>query len=279
VRIRATKPEFWRSETIASLPWDVRLVLKGVESYVDDNGVGKDNVALICADVFPHDLANDSGTFARVSGALQKLTEANILTRYTYNGERLIYVRKWKSIQRVDKPNDGRFPRPDGTLEYREEVDESVTCNDGVTRESFRSAPEVVANVPEVLAPGTEEQGNRGTEEKELCATELRAPIPARFEEFWETYPRHRDKRKAEKAFVNAVKRADADTIIAGANRYALDPNRVEQFTKYAEGWLNGDGWLDEPLPPRNGSHATSAVDDKVNGWLDLASGNGRELE
>jgi hypothetical protein len=45
------------------------------------------------------------------------------------------------------------------------------------------------------------------------------------------------------------LKRADADTIIAGADRYAQDPNRQEQYTKYAEGWLNGDGWLDEPLP------------------------------
>lgn len=281
MRIRSTKPEFWRSETIASLEWDVRLVLKGVESYVDDNGVGKDNVALICADVFPHDLANDSGTFARVSGALQKLAEANILARYTVGKERLIYVRRWKSIQRVDKPNDGRFPRPDGTLEYREEVDESVTSGSGSPRDKFGSTPELVANVPEVVAPGTEEQRSRGTEEEEPCATQLRGSTPFRFEEFWETYPRRRDRRKAEKAYANAIKRADAATVIDGANRYALDPNRVEQFTKYAEGWLNGDGWLDEPLPPRNGRAVNgSTVDDKVNGWLDLANGTpGRELE
>lgn len=253
MRIRSTKPEFWRSETIASLDWDVRLVLKGVESYVDDNGVGKDNVALICADVFPHDLANDSGTFARVSRALQKLAEANILVRYTFNGERLIYVRRWKSIQRVDKPNDGRFPRPDGTMEYREDVDESVTCDSGVIREGSGSTPEVVANGSEVVAPGTEEQRNRGTEEEQTCATPLRSSDHPRFQEFWDTYPRRLDRRKASKAFVAAVKRADPDLIIAGALRYANDPNREENYTKYAEGWLNGDRWLDEPLPPRDG--------------------------
>lgn len=82
---------------------------------------------------------------------------------------------------------------------------------------------------------------------------------PTRFEDFWASYPRRRDRRKAEKAFTNALRRADADTIIAGADRYTTDPNRAEQFTKYAEGWLNGDGWLDEALPPRNnGSNVTA---------------------
>ena len=76
------------------------------------------------------------------------------------------------------------------------------------------------------------------------------------FDEFWEVYPRHRDKRKAFKAWRNAVARlgATADArgaIIAGAIRYRDDPNRLDEFTKYAEGWLNGDGWEDEPLPAR----------------------------
>jgi hypothetical protein len=112
----------------------------------------------------------------------------------------------------------------------------------------------------------------------------LRGSVPARFEEFWEAYPRRRDRRKAEKAFVNAMKRADADTIIAGANRYALDPNRVEQFTKYAEGWLNGDGWMDEPLPPRNGNHgaripASDAAFAQAQALKDSSHGNRLEID
>lgn len=174
MRIRSTKPEFWRSETIAALDWDARLVLKGVESYVDDNGVGKDSIVLICADVFPHDLAKDPGTIARVSGALQKLAEANLIARYTVSGEPLLYVRRWKSIQRVDKPAAGRFPRPDGTLNYGETVDESISAGRTVSdvehepefAEPSGQSRETLANPPETLAPVTEEQGNRGTEEQ-----------------------------------------------------------------------------------------------------------------
>ena len=173
MRIRSTKPEFWRSKTIASLDWDARLVLKGLESYVDDNGVGKDSVVLICADVFPHDLAKDSGTLARVSGALQKLAETNLLALYSVSGDPLMYVRRWKSIQRVDKPNKGRYPRPDGTMEYSEDVDESIGAGQGITdpvdgasvREHSRNPREDFQNPPETVAPGTGEQGNRGTGE------------------------------------------------------------------------------------------------------------------
>lgn len=71
------------------------------------------------------------------------------------------------------------------------------------------------------------------------------------FVRFWKAYPLHRDKRKAQRAWRNAIRRASADAIRLGAIRYREDPNRLPQFTKYAEGWLNGDCWEDEPLPSR----------------------------
>lgn len=149
MRIRSTKPEFWRSKTIATLPWDVRLVLKGIESYVDDNGVGKDDIALIAADVFPRDLsANPPETLRRLTEAVSLLSQAGLIARYEVDGEELLYVDKWKDIQYVQKPRAGRFPRPDGTLEYSETV-----------------SPESYRKRPEILRPGTGEQGNRGTGE------------------------------------------------------------------------------------------------------------------
>jgi hypothetical protein len=83
---------------------------------------------------------------------------------------------------------------------------------------------------------------------------------PAQFVEFWQAYPLHRDKRKALKAWRNAIRRGAIAEILAGAISYRNDPNRLAQFTKYAEGWLNGDGWLDDPLPPRQPSLADWAA-------------------
>ncbi|QWY79702.1 replication initiation protein [Arthrobacter phage Persistence] len=150
MRIRSTKPEFWKSRRIASVSWDARLVLKGLESYVDDNGVGIDDIELIVTDVFPRDMfAKGSETVARVSEAISELHRAGLVHRYEARGDRLLYISWWESIQRIDKPGKGRNPRPDGTFDYKEsEIRESV------------------ASPPETLAPGTGEQGNRGSGEQ-----------------------------------------------------------------------------------------------------------------
>ena len=157
MRIRATKPEFWRSKTISALSWDIRLVLKGLESYVDDNGVGKDDIALIAADVFPRDLsASPRDTLARLTEAISMLHSADLIARYEVDGEDLLYIDKWRDIQRIDKPGKGRFPRPDGTFEYIEDVD----------RATYRTIRDTLARPPVTLAPVTGEQRNRGTEEQ-----------------------------------------------------------------------------------------------------------------
>lgn len=150
MRIRSTKPEFWKSRRITSVSWDARLVLKGLESYVDDNGVGIDDIELIVTDVFPRDMfANGRETVARVSEAISELHRSGLVWRYRGPDDDLLYIAFWESVQRIDKPGKGRNPRPDGTFDYRaSEIRESV------------------ASPPETVAPGTGEQGNRGTGEQ-----------------------------------------------------------------------------------------------------------------
>ena len=74
---------------------------------------------------------------------------------------------------------------------------------------------------------------------------------------FYEAYPRHTGRLAAEKAFRTALKRATADEILAGARRFAADPNlppRGEQrFIPMPATWLNQGRWDDDPLPSRGG--------------------------
>lgn len=72
------------------------------------------------------------------------------------------------------------------------------------------------------------------------------------FDRFWSAYPRRVERKRAEAAFAKAVRQTDPEAIIAGAERYAADPNRVPEFTKHPSTWLNGGCWDDEPLPPRS---------------------------
>jgi len=239
MRIRSTKPEFWKSRRIASVSWDARLVLKGLESYVDDNGVGVDDIELIVTDVFPRDMfAKGSETVARVSEAISHLHQAGLVHRYEANGDQLLYISWWDSIQRIDKPGKGRNPRPDGTFDYKaSDIRESV------------------ASPPETLAPVTEEQGNRGTGEQRVNTPSKPAAsklTPSQFDHFWEWYPRKVGKEAARKAWDKARGKADQFAIIEGLERFRLDPNLPpKEFIPHPATWLNEGRWDDEALPAR----------------------------
>lgn len=90
----------------------------------------------------------------------------------------------------------------------------------------------------------------------------------AEFARFWATYPRRTAKPDAHRAWTRALKRADAETIIAGAARFAADPNRDDRYTPHPATWLNGDRWNDPPLPPRAGvtrsARSMAAIDNVI---------------
>ena len=71
------------------------------------------------------------------------------------------------------------------------------------------------------------------------------------FDSFWSEYPIKVGKATAMRSWMKAVKRGTAETIIEGAKRYAEDPNRDPAFTAHPSTWLNGDRWLDSPLPQK----------------------------
>ena len=81
----------------------------------------------------------------------------------------------------------------------------------------------------------------------------LETPLetPNAFDLFWSIYPIKVGKKKAKDAFNKALGETDLATLIAGATRYAEDPNRVEAYTAHPTTWLNAGRWADQPLPER----------------------------
>jgi hypothetical protein len=245
MRIRSTKPEFWRSRRIADVDWETRFVLKGLESYVDDNGVGKDDLELIVGDIFSRDLVREpSRTLKRVQVAVDTLFSVGLIHRYEVDGTDLLYISWWESIQYINRPSKGRFRRPDGTLEYGEsEIGGSL-----LNTQEPSSNPRA----------GTGEQGNRGTGEQTLSSDESDqadepAPSDDRFEEFWETYAKKVGRKKAEQKWKLALKKpgVTADLLIASAAAYVEWQRREgkhPEFTKDPTTWLNGEHWTDEAV-------------------------------
>jgi hypothetical protein len=74
------------------------------------------------------------------------------------------------------------------------------------------------------------------------------------FKEFYSHYPRKSDPGAALRAFRSALNRASFEDILAGAIRYANDPNLPEsRFIKHPSTWLNADAWENGPLPELKG--------------------------
>lgn len=72
------------------------------------------------------------------------------------------------------------------------------------------------------------------------------------FAEFYMAYPRKVGKEAARKAWDRARRRTPAAVIIAGAKRYAADPNLPEKsFVPHPATWLGRGGWEDEAEPER----------------------------
>ena len=156
MRIRSIKPEFWTSDDITELAIEDRFLFIGLWSYVDDNGVGRDEEHLIVASLFPRDMFLDPReTVARVSRGLSNLAAKGLILRYQADGKAYLEITTWSRHQRIDKPNKPRFPQHDANP-------------DTLATPSRQSR--------ETPAPGTGEQGNRGTGEQGSKAAEAAAP-------------------------------------------------------------------------------------------------------
>jgi len=124
---------------------------------------------------------------------------------------------------------------------------------EGVTQEPYKVKPYKVEPYKVDRAP--KKTIDKKTIDKKTIDTE------SVFNAFWDAYPAKRDKRKARLAFERALKRAEPEAIIAGAERYRDDPNRDEAYTKYPEGWLTADAWENGPLPVRGKTRRDEAAE------------------
>lgn len=69
------------------------------------------------------------------------------------------------------------------------------------------------------------------------------------FERWWKAYPKRVGRGQAVRAFKRALTQATLEELVAGASRYAADPNRKPEYTKHPTTWLNGECWRDEAEP------------------------------
>jgi hypothetical protein len=254
-RMRTIKPEISRAPELAGLSHAARATFLLLLPYLDDHGYAVDDPRLIKADLYPL----EDYTAADVDGWLGELARADgVLCRYEAGGRRYLHVPRFLDAdvpgdpapwgQRPQKPGDWQHPvcdLPHGGLFPIPGGDPSRNGSGGVRDQSDTSRVAIPPSSRKQVAGSRKQEAGRPMSARERSDA---------FDRFWAIYPRRVSKRDARKAFDQALPRASPAAILAGAERYRDDPNRVLRFTKYPATWLNRDCWEDDPEPDRHDS-------------------------
>ncbi len=106
MRIRSIKPEFWKSERVAMLPRDSRLLFIGLWNLADDAGRFRAHPNLIQGELFPYEPG------VAVAEWLGHLVEAGLVVLYEADGRRYGLVVGFAEHQKIDKRTESRLPPP-----------------------------------------------------------------------------------------------------------------------------------------------------------------------
>ena len=282
MRIRTIKPEFWRSEDIAALSIEDRLLFIGLWSYVEDNGVGRDEPQLIQCDLYPLDTFTEASL--RTHGGLMRLSQQGLITRYKGpDGRKYLQINSWDKHQKINRPSKPRFPQYNAENCTLTEASLSPHCT--LTE----------ASLPE-QGTGNREQGTgkntpfsppHETENAETASAE-RATVPADAAPATATTSKPSKASKARGARLpdgwvpnddliawtkaNAPAAANALELDRFRDYWTAQPGAKGRKTDWAATWRNWARKCQEQAhQPTRGQAPRSTTSDRVNGWLALA--------
>ena len=282
MRIRTIKPEFWRSEDIAALSIEDRLLFIGLWSYVEDNGVGRDEPQLIQCDLYPLDTFTEASL--RTHGGLMRLSQQGLITRFEGpDGRRYLQINSWDKHQKINRPSKPRFPQynaenctlTEGSLSPHCTLTEGSLPEQGTGNreqgtgkdtpfspphetEAAESASAELVTVAADAAPAT---ANTSKPSKSSKARGTRLP------DGWQP-----DQALADWTRANAPAAANAVEVDRFRDYWTAQPGAKGRKTDWAATWRNWARRCQEQAHgPQRGPAPRSTTSDRVNGWLALA--------
>lgn len=155
MRIRAIKPEYWRSPDIMPLTPFQKLLYIGLWNFADDEGRGEYQPAAIAADLFLHEYSlNPHGVLNDVSNAFQIYEKQGMVTLYKHNGRAYFTINNWQQHQRINRPTKSRLPAP---------TPDSHTTHAQLTEPSLNPHTHNTEPSPQEQGTGNREQGRGET--------------------------------------------------------------------------------------------------------------------
>ena len=281
MRIRTIKPEFWRSEDIAALSIEDRLLFIGLWSYVEDNGVGRDEPQLIQCDLYPLDTFTEASL--RTHGGLMRLSQQGLITRFEGpDGRRYLQINSWDKHQKINRPSKPRFPQYNAENCALTEGSLSPHCalTEGSLPEQGTGNREQGTGKPPVRPPHETEPAETASAELATVAADA-APATAntantskpskvrgaRIPDGWVP-----DQALADWTRANAPAAANALEVDRFRDYWTAQPGAKGRKTDWDATWRN---WArrcqEQHAQPARGQAPRSTTSERVNGWLALA--------
>ena len=237
---RIIKESTFTSDRIASLTdFEFRLWI-GLITQADDAGRGDARPAIIKGRVFA---LRDRVTVKDISSALCALAAAGCVSLYTVGGKPYYEFPSWTKHQRI-RDCKSRYPGPD-------EDDDEIAQFAQPTQQSAASCGELPQNAALIQSNPIRIQSESESESEHAQAS---AQVNAQdaFAQFWNAYPNHKDKKRAESAFAKAIRKVDLETMLAAIDAQKRTDGWIKEngrFIPMPSTWLNGERWNDDAKP------------------------------
>jgi hypothetical protein len=256
-RMRTLKPEAATSETLTTVPREVRWTFGLLWTHCDDKGRCAFNPKLIKAALYPLD---DDVTTDVVVDEIDQLEQIGAVCVYEVGGRQYLHVPHWAEHQHPNRPQDSKLPPcPGGEGSDHAQQDRpepSSSTAEQLTDDAVNDHGGLTPVLSCLVEAGTGDGEGEG-EEQLPCSTASSDPFE-RFDEFWTAYPLHVSKLKARQRWLTQIKAGvDPQVMIDGAESYARQVRgKDREHIKHPDGWINGRRWEDEPVkaPVRHSS-------------------------
>lgn len=227
-RIRYLKPDFFKDEDLATLPYEYRLLFAGLWGLADKAGRLEDRPERIKAELFPYDNVDVSKGLVRLSQS-KNGSHTPFIHRYLTDRQRYIQIVNWNKHQ-----------KPHHTEKESEIPPAPPLTDNGETRTDNGKAARSESDVKEPLPNGA------------ITVKREKPAILEEFEAFWQKLPHKVGKGEARKAYITARKQTSKEEIHAGLVKYQTYENMRKQRDLtgfrplHPATWLNQERWADE---------------------------------
>jgi len=220
-RIRTIKPDFFKDDDLAELPFQHRLLFAGLWTQADRAGRLENRPKRLKAEIFPYDNLDVEKLLSKLEHPqLSCRPQKQFISRYEVNGEKYIEIIGFLEHQRPHHTElESTIPPYNGASTVKEPLDNG-------------DAPD-----------GRERKGREG---KEKPIGHSRNDLHReKFENIWEDYPEKKQKEKSWLKFKNQVKtEADWKDIQKALNNYKADVERIRANGQPDLQWQYGLTWF-----------------------------------